>query len=205
MQTRNSEALAASFTADGRHAGRPAPGCRRPSSTRPAVGDRAERACRSSEPRRQRADPRRDRRVQLPSARPSTRTGRRYRASGSSTTRPSGVRTALRGTEAQIALTRRRAFSGGGSPFARVKELTDGLAQGPHLRQAPGRGLDADNPAPLGGDPRSTLALILEQVELAGRGDHHRVRQVDRRRESRPGKGFVGHLTPFVANQISTW
>jgi hypothetical protein len=112
---------------------------------------------------------------------------------------------ALTSTEAQIALTRRRAFSGGGSPFARVKELTDGLAQDPHLRQAPGRGLDADNPAPLGGDLRPKLALILEQVELTGRGDHHRVREVDRGREAELGKALVGHLTPFVANRISTW
>jgi hypothetical protein len=85
-----------------------------------------------------------------------------------------------------------------------VKELTDGLAQDPHLRQAPGRGLDAGDPAPLGGYPRPKLALILEQVELAGWGDHNRVRQVDRRRESEPGKGLDGHLTPFVANRVST-
>lgn len=102
-------------------------------------------------------------------------------------------------------MTRRRAFSGGGSPFARVKELTDGLAQDSHLRQAPGRGLDADNPAPLGGDLRPKLALILEQVELTGRGDHHRAREVDRGREAELGKALVGHLTPFVANRISTW
>ena len=86
-----------------------------------------------------------------------------------------------------------------------VQELTDGLAQGSHLRQAPGRGLDADNPAPLGGDLRPKLALILEQVELTGRGDHHRVREVDRGREAELGKALVGHLTPFVANRISTW
>src|SRR5918993_2263280 len=88
---------------------------------------------------------------------------------------------------------------------ARVKELTDGLAQGPHLWQASGRGLDAGNPAPLGGDPRLKLTLILEQVEVADRGDHHRVREVDRGREAEPGKGLVGHPTPFVVNRVSTW
>src|SRR5215207_8682108 len=50
---------------------------------------------------------------------------------------------------------------------ARVEEYTDGLAQGPHLRQAPGRCLDTGDPALLGGDPRPKLALILKQVELA--------------------------------------